>query len=219
MEENLIKKFRKRAGYSQKDVAEELHVTPSAVSSWEAGRYSPDQQNLSSLADLFGVTVDALIGRVTKIEPNQWKEIEIKPELVAEEEVLIPVVASLRCGFNAKGEPVVFTDRKPVPISWTRKWGKNIVFIDSVGDSMIPTIRPGDLCVCVPGDAWESDQIVVVDINDSDTIKRIKRTPDGGIDLIPDNTNFDVMHLTPEDCERFQVRVLGRIVKVIGPDL
>lgn len=217
MEENLIKKFRKRAGYSQKEVAEALHVTQGAVSSWEAGRWEPDQTNLSALADLFGVTVDMLIGRTT-IEPF-GRQIEIKPELVAEEEIMIPVVASLRCGFNAKGEPVVFTDRKPVPISWTRKWGKNIVFIDSVGDSMIPTIRPGDLCVCVPGDAWESDQIVVVDINDSDTIKRIKRTPDGGIDLIPDNTNFDVMHLTPEDCERFQVRVLGRIVKVIGPDL
>ena len=144
---------------------------------------------------------------------------KIKPELIPEDEVLIPVVASLRCGFNSAGEPMTFTDRKPVPISWTKRWGMNIVFVDSVGDSMIPTIRPGDLCVCVPGEAWESGQIVVVDINDSDTIKRIKRTPDGGIDLIPDNPEFDVMHLSPEDLSRFQVRVLGRIVKVIGPDL
>ena len=218
MEENLFKLYRKRAGYSQKEAASALNVTAAAVSSWEVGRYLPDPQNLKALADLYGVTTDILLGRTTPLNPF-GKQIEIKPELIAEEEVMIPVVASLRCGFNAKGEPVVFTDKKPVPISWTRKWGKNIVFIDSVGDSMVPTIRPGDLCVCVPGDAWESGQIVVIDINDSDTIKRIKRTPDGGIDLIPDNTDFDVMHLSPEDCERFQVRVLGRIVKVIGPDL
>lgn len=63
MEENLLKKFRKRAGYSQREVAEALHVTQGAVSSWEAGRWEPDQQNLSALADLFGVSVDALIGR------------------------------------------------------------------------------------------------------------------------------------------------------------
>ena len=43
MEENLLKKFRKRAGYSQREVAEALHVTQGAVSSWEAGRWEPDQ--------------------------------------------------------------------------------------------------------------------------------------------------------------------------------
>ena len=219
MEENLIKQYRKRAGYSQKEVAEHLHVTQGAVSSWESGRWEPDHANLSAMADLFGISVDMLIGRQTPIEPTPWKQIEIRPELVPEEEVLIPVVASLRCGFNSTGEPTIFSERKPVPVSWTRRWGKNIVFIDSVGDSMIPTIRPGDLCVCVPGDAWESGQIVVVDINDSDTIKRIERSSDGGIDLIPDNKDFTPMHYTQEDCERFQIRILGRIVKVIGPDL
>lgn len=219
MEENLIKKYRKRAGYSQKEVADALHVTQGAISSWEVGRWEPDQTNLSALADLFGVSVDMLMGRQQPIDSAPWRQIVEKPKLVPEDEVLIPVVASLRCGFNKAGEPVLFSDRKPVPVSWTRKWGTNIVFIDSVGDSMIPTIRPGDLCVCVPGDAWESGQIVVVDINDSDTIKRIERSSDGGIDLIPDNKDFTPMHYTPEDCDRFQIKVLGRIVKVIGPDL
>lgn len=219
MKDSLIKMYRKRAGYSQREVAEALHVTQGAVSSWEAGRWEPDKGNLAAMADMFGVSVDALIGRQTQIEPAPWKQIEVKPELVAEDEVMIPVVASLRCGFNSAGEPTVFSDRKPVPVSWTRRWGTNIVFIDSVGDSMIPTIRPGDLCICVPGDAWEDGNIVVADINDSDTIKRIRRTDDGGIDLIPDNKEFEPMHYSPEDCERFQVRILGRIVKVIGPDL
>lgn len=218
MEENLIKMYRKRAGYSQKEVAEQLHVTQGAVSSWESGRWEPDKTNLSAMADLFGVSVDMLIGRQI-IESKPWKEIEVRPELTPEEEVFIPVVASLRCGFNSAGLPVVFSEKKPVPVSWTKRWGKNIVFVDAVGDSMTPTIVPGDLCVCIPGDAWEDGQIVVVDINDSDTIKRIRRTKDGGIDLIPDNTVYDAMHLSPEDIGRFQVRVLGRIVKVVGPDL
>ncbi len=211
--------YRKRAGYSQREVAEQLHVTQGAVSSWESGRWEPDKANLAAMASMFGVSVDALIGRQTPIETVPWKQVEVRPELIAEEETMIPVVASLRCGFNTAGEPVVFKDRKPVPVSWTRKWGTNIVFIDSVGDSMVPTIRPGDLCVCVPGEAWEDNNIVVADINDSDTIKRIRRTEDGGIDLIPDNKEFEKMHYTPEDCERYQVRILGRIVKVIGPDL
>ena len=216
---NRIKEIRKSKGYSQKDVADAIGVTQSQYSRYESGATNIPGDMLPKIADILKVSVDMLLGRQEPAEPPQWTQIEIKPELIPEDEVLIPVVASLRCGFNSAGEPMTFTDRKPVPISWTKRWGTNIVFVNSVGDSMIPTIRPGDLCVCVPGEAWESGQIVVVDINDSDTIKRIKRTPDGGIDLIPDNPEFDVMHLSPEDLSRFQVRVLGRIVKVIGPDL
>ena len=218
MEGNILKMFRKRAGYSQKEVSDALHVTPSAVSSWEAGRYSPDQQNLSALADLFGVSVDALIGREV-IEPRPaWQEIKIQPELVAEDEVMIPVVASLRCGFGRSGE-AIFKDKKPVPRSYVKRWGDSIVYYEAVGESMSPTITPGDLLVTVPGSVWEDGWIVVVDVNDSDTIKRIYRAEDGGIDLVPDNTKYKPMHLSPEDLMTFNVAVLGHVVKPIGPDL
>ena len=218
MEENLLKKFRKRAGYSQREVAEALHVTQGAVSSWEAGRWEPDQQNLSALADLFGVSVDALIGREV-IEPRPaWQEIKIQPELVPEDEVMIPVVASLRCGFGRSGE-AIFKDKKPVPRSYVKRWGDNIVYYEAVGESMSPTITPGDLLVTVPGSVWEDGWIVVVDVNDSDTIKRIYRAEDGGIDLVPDNKKYKPMHLTPEDLMTFNVAVLGHVVKPIGPDL
>ena len=217
MEENLIKKFRKRAGYSQKDVSDALHVTPSAVSSWEAGRYSPDQQNLSALADLFGVSVDMLLGRQV-IEPAAWKEIVVQPELVPEDEVMIPVVASLRCGFGRSGE-AIFKDQKPVPRSYVKRWGENIVYYEAVGESMSPTITPGDLLVTVPGNGWEDGWIVVVDVNDSDTIKRIYRAEDGGIDLVPDNAKYKPMHLSPDDLMTYNVAVLGHVVKPIGPDL
>ncbi len=218
MEENLLKKFRKRAGYSQREVAEALHVTQGAVSSWEAGRWEPDQQNLSALADLFGVSVDALIGREV-IEPRPaWQEIKVHPELVAEDEVMIPVVASLRCGFGRSGE-AIFKDQKPVPRSYVKRWGENIVYYEAVGESMSPTITPGDLLVTVPGSVWEDGWIVVVDVNDSDTIKRIYRAEDGGIDLVPDNTKYKPMHLSSEDLMTFNVAVLGHVVKPIGPDL
>ena len=142
-----------------------------------------------------------------------------KPELVAEDEVMIPVVASLRCGFDFSGEPYTILRRVPVPKSYVRKWGKNIVGIEAVGRSMIPTIRPRDICVCVPGAAWENGNIVVADINDSDTIKRIFRAKDGGIDLVPDNEEFEPMHYTPDDLALYQINVLGRVVKTIPPDL
>lgn len=219
MEENLIKLYRKRAGYSQKEVAEKLHVTQGAVSSWEAGRWDPDQQNLAAMADLFSVTVDQLIGRTTPME-SFGRQIVVKPELAPEDEVMIPLVASLRCGFGEAGEPFTVIKKVAVPKSYISRWGKNIVALEAVGRSMIPTIRPGDLMICVPGGGWESNQIVVVDINDSDTVKRIfLNNQDGGIDLVPDNEEFEPMHYTPEEWNLYQGHVLGRVVKTIGPDL
>lgn len=218
MEENLITKFRKRAGYSQKEVSDALHVSQSAVSSWEKGRYSPDQQNLSALADLFGVSVDALIGRVTKIEPIGRQIIEV-PEIHPEEETLIPLVASLRCGFGSSGEPFTYIKPIPIPASFIRRWGDGLQAIIAVGESMSPTIVPGDTLVCRPGEEWENGQVVSVNVDDCDMIKRIYRTSDGGIDLRSDNPTFEPLHFTTEDLQADRVHVLGRVLIPIGKEL
>lgn len=219
MEGNVLKMFRKRAGYSQKEVSDALHVTPSAVSSWEAGRWEPDQQNLAALADLFGVSVDALIGREV-IEPRPaWQEIKIQPELVAEDEVMIPLVASLRCGPGSNGDPFFVIKDVPIPSSYVRRWGEGLKAIVAVGESMSPTIIPGDMLICRPGDAWENSQVVSVNADDSDMIKRIYRTADGGIDLRSDNPDFETLHYTAEDLEQDRVHVLGRVLIPIGKEL
>jgi len=214
MEENLISKFRKRAGYSQKEVAAALHVTPSAVSSWEAGRYSPDQQNLSALADLFGVTVDALIGRQTKIEPL----LKLEPEF--EEEIMLPIVASLQCGYNHCAEPI-YTEigKSGVPKSFAKKYGKDIVLAYANGKSMLPTIRPGELMVCYPSDWWDDGTVVAIIVNDSETVKRIYRAEDGGIDLIPDNQEYKIMHYTPQEIDDYHIHVLAHVITTIPPEI
>ena len=218
MEANLIKIYRKRAGYSQKEVAQELHVTQGAVSSWEAGRWEPDQQNLSALADLFGVTVDALLGRITPIE-SVSRPIEEVPELQPEDEVMIPLVASLRCGYGTSGEPFSYIKPVPIPASYVRRWGEGLQAIIAVGESMSPTIVPGDLLICRPTDEWQNGNVVSVNADDSDMIKRIYRTSDGGLDLRSDNPDFPVIHYTTEDLAQGRVHVLGRVLIPIGKEL
>lgn len=60
---NNIKAARKAAGMSQKFVAMTLGVKGPSVSNWESGKTMPTPENLRALAQLFGVTVDYLIGR------------------------------------------------------------------------------------------------------------------------------------------------------------
>lgn len=53
--------FRKKRGFTQEEVAEELGVTRQAVAKWERGETSPDVEFCIKLAELYGTTVDALL--------------------------------------------------------------------------------------------------------------------------------------------------------------
>ena len=57
-----IRVFRKSMGLTQEQLAERLGVTLAAVSKWERGSSEPDLSFIMDLAELFHVSVDALIG-------------------------------------------------------------------------------------------------------------------------------------------------------------
>ena len=58
-----LQRFRKRANLTQDEVATKLNITPQAVSKWENDVSAPDISLLGEIADMFGVTVDELLGR------------------------------------------------------------------------------------------------------------------------------------------------------------
>lgn len=58
-----IKELRESRGMTQRRVAEEIKVNPSAVAKWELGYTKISLDNLTALADLLNCTTDALLGR------------------------------------------------------------------------------------------------------------------------------------------------------------
>lgn len=56
-----IKRLRQREKLTQEQVAERLHVTRQAVSSWETGKTQPDIETLAALAAVLGTDANELI--------------------------------------------------------------------------------------------------------------------------------------------------------------
>ena len=212
-----IKYYRKQAGLSQAEFAQKMGVAQSAVSQWESGKRIPTVDTVIRIAEVLEIPPEKLISK----QNHDWKEIHVKPvPKFSDEAFVVPLVASLRCGFNEAGQPIYDVLQEiELPPSFRYKYGEDIVLVKAVGESMLSTIRPRDLLISKPGSAWEDGTVVVVNIEDSDTIKRIYRAKDGGIDLVPDNKNYRTMHFTPEDLQNLPPHVLGRIIRNLGQDI
>ena len=71
-----IQKLRKEQGLTQKQFAEQLFVSRTAVSKWEIGRGTPSMESLKQIANLFHITLDQLLSteEVVVIAENENKD-------------------------------------------------------------------------------------------------------------------------------------------------
>ena len=83
-----LRELRKKAGYSQQQMAQKLHLTQGAISQWENGITVPAAEQLSALADVFEISVDELLGR----DPGIKKE---APSIAGLREGLIDLLVDL----------------------------------------------------------------------------------------------------------------------------
>ena len=77
---NRIRELRKNSGWTQKDLALRIDVSPQVVSNWERAYTAPDTEDVANLARVFDVPADyLLLGR-----PAEPAEPEV-PQLTTEE--------------------------------------------------------------------------------------------------------------------------------------
>ena len=65
---NKIRELRNKIGLTQKELADKLHKSESAIRMWELSKSEPDLQSINELAEIFGVSVDHILGK--PIEDN-----------------------------------------------------------------------------------------------------------------------------------------------------
>lgn len=69
--------LRKKNGWSQEELAEQMNVTRQSVSKWEGAQSVPDLEKIIKLSNLFGVSTDYLLK--DEIEMQQ----EVKTETIS----------------------------------------------------------------------------------------------------------------------------------------
>ena len=78
-----IKILRKKKGYSQETLAEQLHVVRQTISKWEKGISVPDAVMLDRMAELFEVPVSVLLGGGLEVEEEQPSELNESAQQLA----------------------------------------------------------------------------------------------------------------------------------------
>ena len=72
---NKLYELRKQKGLSQEELAGRLNVSRQTVSKWEVGESIPDMDNLVSISELFGVSLDELV--LDKAPSKEQPEVQV----------------------------------------------------------------------------------------------------------------------------------------------
>ena len=204
---DMLAYLRKRAGYSQTELADKLKISRSAIGMYESGKREPDFETLEALADTFNVNMDTLLGKTSDTKA-------LSNAIEYNEHYLAPIVGSIPAGYPA----TVFENiegYEPIPYPDT----DNYFFLRVSGDSMINAgIFPGDLVLIKKQDFAQPGQIVACRVNgDEATLKRYKPGKNAVV-LMPENSKYEPQVVSAEDFVTGYAGIIG-IAKQVRHDL
>ena len=191
-----LKAARRAKHMTQADVAEYIGLTQGAYSNWERGETKIDSLQLSRLAELFGVSVDYLLGK-TDVPSSSY--------------IRVPVLGRVAAGIpiDAIEDVIDWEDISTAAAGDGEYFGLQIK-----GHSMEPKISDGDVVIVRRQPDVDSGDIAVVLVNGDDaTVKKVKKSPQG-VTLIPSNPAYEPMYYSNEEIESLPVQILGRVVEL-----
>lgn len=201
---NRIKEMRKAKGYTQEKLATLLHTTQANLSGWEAGKWKPDTEAVAQMADIFGVSVDYLLGRT---DESAHTHAHVKGLYPLDAYVKIPALGIIR-----GGQPICTEQGEYDEVFADAKFGDGNHFMLKVqGDSMSPTIPNGAWAIIEHTDVALPGQVVAFALDgEYATLKRYYPQEDGSIILKGDNPkNTFEFHITQEQLKNGEAHIVG----------
>ncbi|OZT77150.1 LexA family protein [Salinicoccus roseus] len=182
---------------TQTDMARELDLKESTVSSWVNGTKYPRRDKIEMLADFFGV-------RPSDITDEKTDQSNLRTIPVHE----IPVVSQISAGMPIYSEQNI-VDHTYIA-STLVKDGREYFGLVVEGDSMDKEFREGDIVVVEKSNCIENGQIGVVMVNGYNaTLKRVKYINDS-ILLMPESNNS--VHEPQIYDKNDELTMVGRVI-------
>lgn len=197
-----IKDLRRQAGIKQTDLCARLGVSQGTLSGWENGKYAPPIESLKRMSEIFGVSVDYILG----IEEPTLSDTDTRPG-----PNWVPVKGVVRAGIpiDAIEDIIDWEELTPEMARSASHIGLRVV-----GDSMEPRFREGDTVIVRIQPDLESGEIGVVIVNgDTATVKKVIKREDG-VMLVALNPNYEPKFFTNKEITTLPVRVLGKVVEL-----
>lgn len=194
---NRLRQARLEKGYSQKALAEQLHISQQAYAKYETGTSSPNPEMLGQIAALLSVSTDALLGIAQRAQTKRT----------------VPVLGTIPAGVPVEAIEDIwdYEDLSPEEAND----GHEYFGLRIRGRSMMPEYLDGDTIIVRRQDTAETGDDAVVMVNGDDaTFKRIQRSL-GGVTLVPLNAaEFTPAFYTNAEIESLPVRILGICVEL-----
>lgn len=197
---NRVKELRKKNNISQEKLSKLLNTTQSNISGWESDKWQPDNDNLIKMCDIFNCSLDYLLGRDYADHPQKTG-------------VKIPVLGTIPAGIPIEAIQDVLDYEE---ISQELANTGDFFALKVQGDSMLPTIKNGDVVIIKKQEDADSGKICVVMINGFDaTLKEIKKDPQG-LWVLPHNPNaeFKPAFFSNKEIEEVPVRIVGVAIEI-----
>ena len=225
-------------GMKPADLARESGVSTARISEIVTGKTkNPQLKTLKKLADALEVSVNALTGDIadrSSLSPAEQvmnppkgthkvnKSVGIKycNETTKEPQLsdfaLIPyynVQASAGAGAVVQEEKVV--DRFAFKEDWIRHGlglnPNNLALISTIGDSMEPTLHPGDMILLDRSvEKIQSNSIYAIQVNGTLLVKRIQKRIDGSVIIKSDNAAYETETISSDAADA--LKIVGRVV-------
>lgn len=196
---NRIQELRKKHGFSQQRLALSLNVHQTAISQWETGRTTPDIEVATTMSQMFGVSLEYLLGISDESSSSQF------------DPTWINVLGRVAAGIPIEAIEEVI-DREQITESMARSG--SYIGLQIHGASMEPRMREGDVVIVRLQDDCDSGDTVIAMVNgDEATCKILQKTPEG-ISLLSTNPAYSPMFFSNREIEEKPVRILGKVVEL-----
>ncbi len=195
-----VRDARKSKGLTIREVAEATGVSRGHISEYETNKTNLESKKLMSICRFLDIDFGAGIQSDVKSDYIHVPRYEVKA--------------------SAGGGAVITSEQIVDYLAFKPEWltsakgitPENLVLISVIGDSMMPTIRDGDLILIdTTPTRFKSDAIYVIQHSDRLWVKRVQYRLDGVVVIKSDNSaNYE-----PESFREDQldgIRIIGRVV-------